>query len=689
MEFLNPGFLFAFSALVVPVLIHLFNLRRYRKEYFTNVKFLSQIQLETRKRSRLKQLLVLASRLLTVSALVMAFSQPFIPSPIQGGHKSGYKAVSIYVDNSYSMEAIGTQGQLLDIAKKRASEIVSAYKTSDIYQLITNDFEGKHSQFVSREEFLGMLRDVKISHSTVGLPQVLQHQSELFAGQKEAAHISFLVSDFQKTTTDFEGIKSDSTTHFLLVPVESVSQNNLYIDSIWFSSPVHRPGQSVKLLVRIRNIGNNNLEKIPLRLILNDIQKSVTSFNVEPYHSAEITLPYTEGKSGIQLGRLEVTDYPIIYDDKFWFTYSISPEISVLNIYGKSPNPYLKSLYTSDSVFLFRDSPSNQVDYGSFNKQNLILITGMDELSSGLASELKQFLERGGSVCIFPPGKLVSETYNAFFSSLGTSILGRSDTIKQRVASLDFENELFKDVFEKDASGKTVMPDNVDLPVVLKYYSLSTGTTNPASVLMRMQNGAPFLNSSGIGKGKLYLCASAMDPSCTNFQQHLLFVPVMFRMAFISENKSSLYNFIGRNEIVEIPSDSLSEKNILRIKKWDSPFEFIPELKTSGQTTQAYLHGQITDAGWYIVNRGNKQLKSLAFNYDRKESDIRCFSLDEIQTNIKKFRLRNFIVMKPSGIQFTKQVEQINMGFPLWKWFLVLALCFIAAEILIIRLSGS
>jgi len=689
MEFLNPFFLYGFSALSIPVLIHLFNLRRYRKEYFTNVRYLSDIQLETRKHSRLKQLLILAARLLAVSSIVLAFSQPFIPSPLQSSRNPGYQAVSIYIDNSYSMEAIGTEGRLLDLAKRRASEIVSAYKSSDIFQLVTNDFEGKHIPFFSREEFLGMLREVKITHVSVNLHEILRRQNDVFSRQKERIHTLFLISDFQKSTADFENLRPDSSTHYILVPIESIKQNNLFIDSIWFTTPIHRQGQAVKLKIRIRNCGSDKPEKIPLRLILNNLQKSVTSFSIDPDQSAEISLPYTEDKSGFQLGRLDITDYPITYDDMFYFTYNISGEIKVLSIYGKTPNPWLKSLYASDSIFIYRTDAANQVDYGSFNKQNLILISGIDELASGLANELKLFLENGGSVCIFPPENSVNQTFNTFFASLGTSTLGNPDTVKQRVTSLDVENELFMDVFERNTSGKIRMPDNVDLPIVMKYYPLSNGSAKPASVLMRLQNGLPFLTSTTIGKGKLYLCATPLDPSYSNFQQHLLFVPVMFRMAFLSEIQSSLYYVIGRTEPFNLPSDSISDKNMVKIKKWNNSFEFIPELRTSGQQIQAFIHDQINEAGWYLVYRGSKQLSSLAFNYDRKESDVNCFNSKEIETNIKKYNFRNIILLKPSGLPFTKQVEQLNMGFPLWKWFIILALLFIATEILIIRIIRS
>ena len=59
MQFVNPLFLIALSAIIIPILIHLFNFRQFKKVYFTNVAFLREIQQETRKQSRLKQWLIL------------------------------------------------------------------------------------------------------------------------------------------------------------------------------------------------------------------------------------------------------------------------------------------------------------------------------------------------------------------------------------------------------------------------------------------------------------------------------------------------------------------------------------------------------------------------------------------------------------------------------------------------------
>ena len=116
MQFTYPAFLFALAALAIPIIIHLFYFRRFKKVYFTNVKYLEEIKEETSSRNKLKNLLILLSRILAICGLVFAFAQPFIP---QGDTvKKGNNAVSIFIDNSFSMNAVQNEIPLIDIAKE-------------------------------------------------------------------------------------------------------------------------------------------------------------------------------------------------------------------------------------------------------------------------------------------------------------------------------------------------------------------------------------------------------------------------------------------------------------------------------------------------------------------------------------------------------------------------------------------
>lgn len=146
--------------------------------YFTNVRFLREVKEQTTARNRLKHLLVLLCRLLALAFLVFAFAQPFLPQTANTVAQ-GSRAVSVYIDNSFSMQA-RTQNdvQLLDKAKLKAREIANAYGPEDRFQLLTNDFEGKHQRLVGKDEFLANLDEVQLSPNVQTLNKVKMRQQQ-------------------------------------------------------------------------------------------------------------------------------------------------------------------------------------------------------------------------------------------------------------------------------------------------------------------------------------------------------------------------------------------------------------------------------------------------------------------------------------------------------------------------------
>src|SRR5580765_4773390 len=138
MSLVYPSFLWALSALAIPIIIHLFNFRRTTRIYFSNTRFLKQVKEETTQKRRLKQYLVLASRLLFLFFLVIAFAQPFLPAKEQ---LADQRNIVIYLDNSFSMSApVSEKTRALDEAIRMATSILELFPSASKYQLITNDF---------------------------------------------------------------------------------------------------------------------------------------------------------------------------------------------------------------------------------------------------------------------------------------------------------------------------------------------------------------------------------------------------------------------------------------------------------------------------------------------------------------------------------------------------------------------
>jgi hypothetical protein len=686
MSFLFPGFLLAFAALSIPILIHLFNFRKFKKVWFTNVRFLREVKMDTQSRSRLKHLLVLACRILAVTFIVLAFARPFIPSANSTTH-AARKIISVYIDNSFSMESVGMNGQLIDEAKRKAHEIAGAYTAGDRFQLLTNDFEVRHQRLVNKEEFESMVDEVKTSASVRKTSEVIARIKDVKENEEKNAdvsHIICLLSDFQKTTSDFSELHTDSTENIYLVPVASQKQSNIYVDTCYFASPYVQVNVPAALYVRIRNVGQDDVQNIPVKLTVNGIQKSLASVDVSAKGTVIDTLNFTATAGGWQQAEVSVTDYPVTFDDKYFLSFFISDRLNILEVNGTEPNRYLDALFGHDAYFTFDQTPENRIDYSSLGKYQLIILNELKSPSSGLAQELNRFLEKGGSVIIFPHTDADIPVYNNFLNALNAPSYSQAVTAEERIASLETANILFKDVFENKGSGKNEI---MDLPVVKKYFPLSS-RMNEESIML-LQNRSSVLSQVTSGKGKLFLSAVPVNADFSGLPVHALFVPLMHRIALLSSGIQPVNAIIGHDQQAEINSSAATgaiggERVYHLINKPESVDVIAQEKVIAGKPFVSFPQ-QIYKAGNYELHDGDKLVSVISFNYNRTESDLASMSNSELETVIASKGIANITAMKPGNENLSVMMQHTSEGVHLWKWCIILALLFLAAEILLIR----
>src|SRR5882672_12698466 len=176
MSFVYPSFLWALSALAIPVIIHLFNFRKTTRIYFSNTKFLKQVKEETTQKRRLKQYLVLASRLLFLFFLVIAFAQPFLPAKEQ---LADQRSIVIYVDNSFSMSTpVAEKTRALDEAVRMAQGILDLFPSEARYQLITNDFAPYSNSFKTKAEVSDLLSQTRLSSISRSASEIIGRVKE-------------------------------------------------------------------------------------------------------------------------------------------------------------------------------------------------------------------------------------------------------------------------------------------------------------------------------------------------------------------------------------------------------------------------------------------------------------------------------------------------------------------------------
>lgn len=679
MNFLFPTFLIGLAAIAIPIIIHLFNFRKYKKVYFTNVQFLKELKQESDSKSKLKEWLILAMRILAISCLVFAFAQPFIPGKVKT--IQGEKAISIYIDNSFSMESTNKKGTLLENSKTLATEIVNTFNASDKFQLLTNDFEGKHQRFISKEEFVEQLNDVKISSATKSISDVIKRQQDFLQNSSSKNKRIFLLSDFQKNTSVISKSDIDTSISISCIPIISSEVNNVYIDSVWFETPVQQYETQQIIHAVIINKSNKDIENGSLKLYINDAQVSLASFNVSAGNKKDVSISFTVKIKGINKGVLKIEDYPITYDDNFFFSFNAQTTINALLINGKDTKTAgnFKSLMQNDSLFVYKENSDASIDYSIFSKTNIIVLNELNTITSGLTSELQKFVNAGGSVVIFPNKKSDIISYNIAFQTLLLPQIIKLDTNNIKTQSINFEQGLYEGVFDK-------VDQRMDLPKVFEHFEFTKITNNNSQGLVLLQNGQFLISLNTLGNGKVYVFSIPSDETSSNLLKHALFVPTLIKMAILSLKPSPVYYKTALNEVIALNSTSNFSDKPLHIVKVDKKVDVIPEHRLLNNTTALYTQNQITEAGHYNVEENNVIIKDLAFNFDRKESDMNFMTQEDLQKQIDEKGLKNVSVIELNEKSLTNALQEVNDGKKLWKLFLILALMFLAAEILIIRI---
>ncbi len=675
MQFVYPGVLFGLLAISIPIIIHLFHFRRFKKIYFSDVSLLQQLSHQSKKQSRLKHLLVLAARILAIAFLVMAFARPVIPSGDSVVSLEG-NSIAVFVDNSFSMEGVSQRGRLIDEAVASARQIASIYGSTDRFLLLTNDFEGRHQRFVSRDEFLAMLNEVDLSPSVRTISEVMKRKNEHFSSAPFANKNAYYISDFQKNMMVVEDALPDSAIVSMLVPLQHQMSGNLFIDSVWIETPIRLVNQPIELKVLVRNYGNQALENQPLRLFVNGQQRTIASFNILANGEVEETLTWKLLEPGFQNGRVEIVDYPVTFDDTFFFSFEVASTIPVLSVDGPQSGNYLRALFGLDSLFSFSSTPAFSVDASRFSQNNLIVLNGLNEVGQGLASELKSFVEQGGNLAIFPGSSANRNSFNSFLGLMDVDLMGAIDTTSFVVSTLNSNHPLYAGVFER-------IPDNLDLPQARKHYQIARTPRSLAMPLMVLQNGNPLISSYRVGRGSVFLSSVGLNDGFGNFHRHPLFVPTLANMALQGAAFQPLFHTIGDQNPIVIPGQTPGRDEILLLK--GESLELIPEQRLVGNNLQLVVHNNLNQSGNYKLVKGGTTVASLAFNYDRRESVPEFYSENELVKLLENLEMDNVKVLKPSERGIENQIVQTIAGRQFWKLFLILALAFLLVEVLLLR----
>jgi len=673
MSYQNPQILYFLFAIAIPILIHLFNLRKHKVVYFSNITFLKEIQSEKKKRNTLKQLLILLSRILAISAIVFAFANPYIPNNSE--NTSTNNNTIIYVDNSFSMDNISEKGRLLDLAKENALEILNSANDTSKFWILTNNFSetSKYSK-KNKKEAEKFILNIKSSSENKNLKKVLE-KANIICPEKNTLYI---ISDFQRSSTNLNAIQSlDRNQSVIFIPTLSKNSNiNISIDSCYLNSPINTRGNTISASTIIRNHSDEKIESLFVNLSINNTHKTQQNISLLANESKTIELNFTSEKSRINNGLISIEDHPITYDNHLYFNFTSDEEINICQLY-ETENKNISQLFSSEETFNYTLQNIHQIDYNFLDNQELIILNQLNNFSTGFSSFIKLYIEKGGGVCIIPSENANIESYNLFLNQLNANQFSTEVFENIEIANLNLKHPIFNSVFSTSK-----IKDDINLPIIYNYYKLKKNSNIIKQNIFRLENSDEFLNYYNKGKGEIYLFCSPLSEGNNTFSKHALFVTTLFNMGLNSVRTNNLYYTINHDLEIKLPKTNPKKEYIFHLKSNQS------DLILKNNNDYLLINNQIKDANHYKLLQEDDTLQTISFNYNRLESNTEQFTETEISDFIILNKIENVKVFS-SDISINQNIENIDKNKEFWKVFVLLSLLFITIEILLIKTTQT
>ncbi|MEI7811221.1 MAG: BatA domain-containing protein [Ignavibacteria bacterium] len=692
MTFLNPAFLIGLIATVVPVLLHLLNLRKLKLIEFSTLVFLKELQKNKIRRIKLKQLLLLVLRFLIILFVVSSFARPTLQGVSVGGVASSAKTTAVFIiDNSFSMSAVNDNGSNFNRAKQIIKSLMNELQEGDEAALVpvsgASGYEIK-SMGSSLSEFRKAVDNLELSSESGTINGAIVRAAGILGGSHNFNKEIYLLTDFQKSGLIETNQTPLNLGELLNDKVKLYSFNfsgkelfNLGIDRLELNNQIPEKNKSIRFTADITNYSQTQkADNVGASLFINGQRSAQQSVSLESGETKKVIFETILKSAGYIDVSAELEDDDILQDNKRFLNFTIPEKVSViiftdneadarfvelaLNATGEGANIAKKNLKELSSVNL--------------NGYDAVFVIGSSRID--FADRLTNYLINGGSIFLMPGSNSTPANFGALSSRLqlpeSVAATGSLNSM-QSIAVFDhtdFQHPLFSDMFARQAKKQVESPE-------IYYYFRSNPGGKGKSVISMIDNSS-FLSEYSVGKGRALVMYSAPLLSWSNFPLKGLFAPLINKSVYYlasKDNKTANY-LSGQSAALNLQNNALPQIKIVRPDKNE---EFIT-IEKNRNIYYSYSNTNLT--GNYKVYSSDRLIDFFAVNNNPPESGVKMLSPGEFSSYLTKINFRGKEFRLDAGDNYTKRIQQARFGSELWRYFLLVALILALAEMFI---SGS
>ena len=676
MEFLYPNMLYALFALIIPIIIHMFNFRRHKLVYFSNTSILKTIEQENRKTKKIKYLITMIMRMIFIAALVIAFAYPYKKDD-NIVNKNVDNLIAVYIDNSMSMQSHSAEKTLFEDSRTSALKLVESLNQAQRFVLLSNDRDPRNEYPMSKDEMLVRLNEMKTESAPTSFEEIYNSLSFIKKKNNFNSATLFAYSDFQRYTMKFDELRNDTTIQIVVFPLKSDFQNNIYIDSVWLQSPVLHKNMTNELNARIVNETSNDIKGLPVNFSLDENVVAYTTTDIDAGSYSDVNMQFVIDNDGYRKAKVSINDSPISFDDEYNLVLKVRPSINVIEIMPSavSRQPSANSLdllFNGDALVNYQSMNPYNIDHDIINKSQMIVVDEDATLNETMQQMLLDFTNNGGTLLIFNDEN--TDNY-LIYNNIGIR-RNDFDENKTKVEYIAQRNSFFDDVFVN-------FPDNAELPSINKHVRFATSKN--VQNIIALQNGDPLLMMTNNGKGKIFVISTSLSEEYSDIANHALFVPLMYKMALIGGNVSDLSYTLGVDKILNINDVSMLSDDRVCLRADNGLYEMFPLIENRGGQNYLNFFEDLPSSGFYDIYKNDDFVKTVAWNDNRKESMMSFYDKEELNKLLKDNGLNVLAMINNDVINSDNMMEVIVKDTVIWKIFIIVALIALLIEILILR----
>ncbi|MEE2877233.1 MAG: BatA domain-containing protein [Candidatus Neomarinimicrobiota bacterium] len=686
MSFLAPSILWGLFAAMIPIFIHLISTRRTQRIDFSTIRFIKELEHETIRKLKLRQLLLLLLRTVAIVLLVFVFARPVRVGyfPLAGTVGQSTR-IAVILDNSATMDGRVKGTTLLETSRVLALSLLNDLETDfilDVYQ--TSPFHRLASEKINSKQ---RLREIFESIQPTSGPDnlwtaidsaVARSEREEEMSGPSANRELYIFSDFPLTVPQGWKMTSENDWRVYLL-LQPTLVNNLRVKSAGISSLLKMPNQLLTIETIISSLGDDIKKNVPVQLFFDETRMGQVVSDFDPVDDKSFLFQAFAGEPGIVHGTIEIPEDDFPHDDTRYFQFRMSEKIRCVLLHhadadGSLLTLALRALNEATQVVEVDEQVFGTVGATLLGGNDVALLLNPSELTLRESEAFEEFLTDGGAAVIFL-GDMAAGQSHGWLKDVGIGTFTGMNRLEGEnfftMEKIAMNHPLFSEFPAADLEQ--------EMPQVFAHATVSD--LERADELLSLSNGEPFLVEKEIGSGRVLLFTAPPDLSWTDLPVRGIFVPLLHRMLIYltAEMSDDLEVVVGESLVIPIPREHLS-KEIVVISPEGLETKVIPDY-----VREQILIQQIESVGVHTVSLGGEPFTSFVANLDASEDPYRRMSTNQLAD---LFSAESARIVTGAENPVTA-VKEARRGTELWHLFLICAFVILGAETWVGRIKET